>query len=38
MEIIVKLSIGVVLGCLMAQKELQQLYQEYKDSKGDDSL
>ena len=33
MEIVVRLSIGVVLGLLLGQKELEQLYREYKESK-----
>lgn len=36
METFIQLSIGVVLGLILGQKELEQLYREYKESKGDE--
>lgn len=33
MEFLLRISIGVVLGLLMGQREFEQLYREYKDSK-----
>lgn len=36
MEIFVRLSIGLILGLILGQKELEQLYREYKESKGDE--
>lgn len=38
MEIVLKLAIGVVLGLLLGQKEFEQLYHEYKESKGEETL
>ena len=37
MALIMQVSIGIVLGCLWGQKELEQLYKEYKSyHKGED--
>lgn len=33
MEFLLRISIGITLGLLMGQKEFEQLYREYKDSK-----
>lgn len=33
MEIILRLSMGIVLGLMFGQKEMEQLYKEYKESK-----
>lgn len=38
MEIVLKLAIGIVLGLLLGQKEFEQLYREYKESKGEETL
>ena len=38
MEIVLKLAIGIVLGLLLCQKEFEQLYREYKESKGEETL
>ena len=33
MTFIVKIALGLLLGTILGQKELEQLYREYKDSK-----
>jgi hypothetical protein len=33
LEIVIRLSIGVILGLMLGQKEMEQLYREYKESK-----
>ncbi len=33
MAFIVKIALGLLLGAILGQKELEQLYREYKDSK-----
>lgn len=38
MEVVLKLAIGIVLGLILGQKEFEQLYREYKESKGEETL
>lgn len=38
MEIVLQLSIGIVLGCILGQKELEQIYKDYKNSKREEEI
>ena len=38
MEYVLRIAIGLVLGMILGQKELEQLYREYKQSKGEETL
>ena len=38
MEYVLRIAIGLVLGMMLGQKELEQLYREYKQSKGEETL
>ena len=38
MELFLEISVGLILGCLLGQKELEQLYREYKESRKEEDM
>lgn len=38
MELFLEISVGLILGCLLGQKELEQLYREYKESRKEEEM
>lgn len=38
MEFFLEISVGIVLGCILGQKELEQLYREYKESRKEEEM